>query len=103
MVLSKELCNWRILLVTWAQFSLWEEHLAVGPIQHLMMPENVRTRSFCLESDSYYLADAEQKHASWRAEIEVFSVSPANSAQTQNAQPLGERGEASVCFCKATE
>lgn len=37
-----------------------------------MLPENVRTRGFCLESDSYYLAVAEQKHASWRAEIEVF-------------------------------
>lgn len=52
-------------LVTWHSL-VFGKHLAVGPIQHLMMPENVRTRSFCLESDSYYLADAEQKHASWR-------------------------------------
>ena len=37
-----------------------------------MMPENVRTGGLCLESDSYYLADAERKHASWRAETEVF-------------------------------
>lgn len=61
------------------------------------MSESVRTRDLRLEQDSYYLADAEQKHGSERGETEILPLlSPPSSTCTQNAHSLGGEGDVHV-------
>lgn len=56
---------------------LFQEHLAIGLIQHLAMSERVRTTDLRVEYNPCYLADAELKPDSRRIEILLSCLQPA--------------------------
>ncbi|XP_046948282.1 alpha-(1,3)-fucosyltransferase 10-like [Lynx rufus] len=68
--------------------------LVVGLIQHLVMSESVRTRDLRLEQDSYYLADAEQKHGSERVRtfLDSFKTVPLDSPVANDCKAPGFSG-----------